>query len=107
MRVPVATKSHQYEVVLGHQFLTEAVEAFADILQKADKLFVFTDSNVWAAQESTSKQISLIILRSLFCPVVKHAKLLNNIMLLKHFYWNKNAHENHLFLPLEEEQLVI
>lgn len=48
MRVPVATKSHQYEVVLGHQFLTEAVEAFADKLQKADKLFVFTDVNVWA-----------------------------------------------------------
>lgn len=50
MRVPVATKSHQYEVVLGHQFLTEAVQAFADKLQKADKLIVFTDSNVWAAQ---------------------------------------------------------
>lgn len=50
MRVPVATKSHQYEVVLGHQFLTEAVEAFADKLQKADKLFVFTDVNVWVAQ---------------------------------------------------------
>lgn len=50
MRVPVATKSHQYEVVLGHQFLTEAVEAFADKLQKADKLIVFTDANVWAAQ---------------------------------------------------------
>ncbi|WP_341302304.1 3-dehydroquinate synthase [Lysinibacillus sp. FSL H8-0500] len=50
MRVPVATKSHQYEVVLGHQFLTEAIEAFADKLQKADKLIVFTDANVWAAQ---------------------------------------------------------
>ena len=86
MRVPVATKSHQYEVVLGHQFLTEAVEAFADKLQKADKLFVFTDVNVWAAQESTSKQISRTILRSLFCQVVKHAKPLINTTQLKHFY---------------------
>ncbi|MFJ7182695.1 3-dehydroquinate synthase [Lysinibacillus xylanilyticus] len=50
MRVPVATKSHQYEVVLGHNFLTEAVKEFDDKLQKADKLIVFTDANVWAAQ---------------------------------------------------------
>ena len=50
MRVPVATKSHQYEVVLGHQFLTEAVKSFDEKLQKADKLIVFTDANVWAAQ---------------------------------------------------------
>ncbi|GLC87063.1 3-dehydroquinate synthase [Lysinibacillus piscis] len=50
MRVPVATKSHQYEVVLGYQFLTEALQVFADKLQKADKLIVFTDEHVWAAQ---------------------------------------------------------
>ncbi|MFJ7661433.1 3-dehydroquinate synthase [Lysinibacillus sp. NPDC097162] len=50
MRVPVATKSHQYEVVLGHNFLAEAVKTFDDKLQKADKLIVFTDANVWAAQ---------------------------------------------------------
>lgn len=50
MRVPVATKSHQYEVVLGHNFLAEAVKAFDNKLQKADKLIVFTDANVWAAQ---------------------------------------------------------
>lgn len=50
MRVPVATKSHQYEVVLGHQFLSDAVKTFDEKLQKADKLIVFTDANVWAAQ---------------------------------------------------------
>lgn len=50
MRVPVATKSHQYEVVLGHQFLFEAVKTFDEKLQTADKLIVFTDANVWAAQ---------------------------------------------------------
>ena len=50
MRVPVATKSHHYEVVLGHQFLTEALQAFSDQLEKADRLIVFTDANVWAAQ---------------------------------------------------------
>ncbi|UED81808.1 3-dehydroquinate synthase [Lysinibacillus sp. CD3-6] len=50
MRVPVATKSHQYEVVLGHNFLAEAVETFDEKLQKADKIIVFTDANVWAAQ---------------------------------------------------------
>ncbi|AHN21305.1 3-dehydroquinate synthase [Lysinibacillus sphaericus] len=50
MRVPVATTSHQYEVVLGHNFLAEAVKTFDDKLQKADKLIVFTDANVWAAQ---------------------------------------------------------
>ncbi|MEK5231492.1 3-dehydroquinate synthase [Lysinibacillus sp. FSL K6-0232] len=50
MRVPVATKSHHYEVVLGHQFLTEAIQGFAHKLEKADKLIVLTDANVWAAQ---------------------------------------------------------
>ena len=50
MRVPVATKSHHYEVVLGYQFLTEAIQKFAPQLEKADKLFVFTDANVWATQ---------------------------------------------------------
>ncbi|KOS69158.1 3-dehydroquinate synthase [Lysinibacillus contaminans] len=50
MRVPVATKSHHYDVVLGHNFLAEAVKSFDDKLQKADKLIVFTDANVWAAQ---------------------------------------------------------
>lgn len=50
MRVPVATKSHQYDVVIGHDFLAEAVQSFDDQLQKADKLIVFTDANVWAAQ---------------------------------------------------------
>ncbi|QDQ02095.1 3-dehydroquinate synthase [Lysinibacillus fusiformis] len=50
MRVPVATKSHQYDVVLGHNFLAGAVKSFDDKLQKADKLIVFTDANVWAAQ---------------------------------------------------------
>lgn len=50
MRVPVATKSHQYEVVLGHNFLAEAVKTFDEKLQKADKIIVFTDANVWAAQ---------------------------------------------------------
>ncbi|WP_286923974.1 MULTISPECIES: 3-dehydroquinate synthase [Lysinibacillus] len=50
MRVPVTTKSHQYEVVLGHNFLANAVKSFEDKLQKADKLIVFTDVNVWAAQ---------------------------------------------------------
>lgn len=50
MRVPVATKSHHYDVVLGHDFLAEAVQSFDDKLQKADKLIVFTDANVWEAQ---------------------------------------------------------
>ncbi|MFJ7951339.1 3-dehydroquinate synthase [Lysinibacillus sp. NPDC096418] len=50
MRVPVATKSHYYDVVLGHDFLTEAVQSFDDKLQKADKLIVFTDANVWEVQ---------------------------------------------------------
>jgi len=50
MRVPVATKSHQYEIVLGYNFLAEAVKTFDEKLQKADKIIVFTDANVWAAQ---------------------------------------------------------
>ena len=50
MRVPVATKSHQYDVVIGHDFLAKAVQSFDNQLQKADKLIVFTDDNVWAAQ---------------------------------------------------------
>ncbi|ACA39548.1 3-dehydroquinate synthase [Lysinibacillus sphaericus] len=50
MRVPVATKSHHYEVLLGHRFLTEAIQTYADQLNKADKFFVFTDAHVWEAQ---------------------------------------------------------
>ena len=50
IRVPVETASHQYEVVIGNQFLTDAVKAFDHQLQKADKLFVLTDKNVWNAQ---------------------------------------------------------
>ena len=86
MRVPVATKSHQYEVVLGHQFLTEAVEAFADKLQKRISSLCLQMSMFGQHRESTSKQISRTILRSLFCQVVKHVKPLINTTQLKHFY---------------------
>ena len=50
IRVPVETASHQYEVVIGNEFLSEAIHAFDTQLQKADKLFVLTDEHVWAAQ---------------------------------------------------------
>lgn len=50
IRVPVETASHQYEVVIGNEFLAEAIHAFDAQLQKADKLFVLTDEHVWAAQ---------------------------------------------------------
>lgn len=52
IRVPVETTSHQYEVVIGNKFLTEAIHAFDAQLKKADRLFVLTDKNVWAAQEA-------------------------------------------------------
>lgn len=56
IRVPVETPSHQYEVVIGHQFLTEAIHAFDAQIQKADKLFVLTDANVWQQQSDYFKQ---------------------------------------------------
>lgn len=55
-RVPVETASHKYEVVIGHQFLTEAIHAFDAQLKKADKLFVLTDKNVWASQGNYFKE---------------------------------------------------
>lgn len=49
-KVRVETTSHQYDVVIGHNFLTEAIHTFDEQLQKADKLFVLTDENVWSSQ---------------------------------------------------------
>ncbi|RUL55477.1 3-dehydroquinate synthase [Lysinibacillus antri] len=51
MRIPVNTASHQYEVVIGSAVLKMAVQSFDEKLQKADQLIVFTDENVWEAQQ--------------------------------------------------------
>lgn len=49
MRIPVNTASHKYEVVIGNNILTSAVESLHEQLPKVDKIIVFTDENVWAA----------------------------------------------------------
>jgi len=50
MKIPVNTASHQYEVVIGNNILTSAIESLSEQLPKADKIIVFTDQNVWEAQ---------------------------------------------------------
>lgn len=50
MKIPVNTASHQYEVVIGNNILTSAIESFHENIKIADKLIVFTDENVWEAQ---------------------------------------------------------
>ena len=43
------TASHQYEVVIGNNILTSAIESLHEQLPKVDRIFVFTDKNVWEA----------------------------------------------------------
>lgn len=50
MKIPVHTASHQYDVLFGHSFLTEAFESLRHITTKADRIIVLTDEHVWAAQ---------------------------------------------------------
>lgn len=50
MKIPVNTASHQYEVAIGNNILTNSVESICNKLAKADKIVVFTDQNVWDAQ---------------------------------------------------------
>ena len=50
MKIPVNTASNQYEVVIGSNILTSAIESLHEQLLRADKIIVFTDQNVWRAQ---------------------------------------------------------
>jgi len=52
MRIPVNTKSHSYEVLIGNGILRSACESLKEKIEKADKLVVFTDENVWQAQQN-------------------------------------------------------
>lgn len=56
MRIPVNTKSHQYEVIIGSDILTEAIQSLDEKLKKADRYIVFTDENVWEAQGARFKE---------------------------------------------------
>lgn len=56
MRIPVNTASHSYEVVIGNNILNTAISSFNSLLDKADKLIVFTDENVWNAQKDYFEQ---------------------------------------------------
>ena len=49
MRIPVNTASHQYEVVIGNNILTNAIASLHEQLPKVDKIIVLTDKNVWEA----------------------------------------------------------
>ena len=101
------TKSHHYDVMLGHRFLAEAVKSFDDKLQKADKLIVFTDVNVWAAQGDYFKANFPYDFEVFVLPGGEACKTFENIMQHKLFYLNKNAHVNHSFLHLVAVQLGI
>ncbi|GEK35172.1 3-dehydroquinate synthase [Kurthia sibirica] len=48
MRIPVATPSHNYDVVIGAHHITTALYDLQDKIDEADQLIVFTDENVWA-----------------------------------------------------------
>ena len=48
--IRVNTKTHQYNVLFGHSFIREAFESLQDVTRTADRIFVLTDENVWAAQ---------------------------------------------------------
>ncbi|MFC5559653.1 3-dehydroquinate synthase [Ureibacillus thermophilus] len=52
MQIPVNAKSHSYEVLIGSGILRSACESLKDKIEKADKLVVFTDENVWQAQQN-------------------------------------------------------
>ncbi len=56
MKIPVNTASHSYEVIIGSNILHTAFDSFDEIIKKADKLFVFTDENVWNAQGDYFKE---------------------------------------------------
>lgn len=53
MNIPVETPSHQYEVRIGDHNLTADIQSIDPIIQKADKLIVLTDENVWQLHEET------------------------------------------------------
>lgn len=56
MRIPVNTESHSYEVFIGSGILSTACENLKEQFEKADKLVVFTDENVWKAQKDYFKK---------------------------------------------------
>lgn len=56
MKIPVNTASHQYEVTIGNEILTTAIESYGNLIKKADKLFVLTDKNVWDNQGTYFKE---------------------------------------------------
>src|ERR1700748_512284 len=56
MRIPVNTPSHSYEVIIGSEILHKAVQSFDEKIKKADRLIVFTDENVWNAQQNYFEQ---------------------------------------------------
>ncbi|MBS7345072.1 MAG: 3-dehydroquinate synthase [Caryophanon sp.] len=48
--IRVNTKTHPYNVLFGHSFIREAFTSLQDVTRTADRIFVLTDENVWAAQ---------------------------------------------------------
>jgi len=56
MRIPVNTQSHSYEVFIGSGILRTACDSLKEKIEKADKLVVFTDENVWQAQQQYFKE---------------------------------------------------
>lgn len=55
MKIPVRASSHTYDVVIGQHILQSAVKELDSIISKAEQLVVFTDENVWKAQQDYFK----------------------------------------------------
>lgn len=51
MNIPVRAASHSYEVTIGKQILADAFKQYSRLFEKADKVIVLTDENVWRTNE--------------------------------------------------------
>ena len=51
MKIQVNAATSQYDVTIGPNILAATLKEYEHILQKADRIVLLTDENVWAAHE--------------------------------------------------------
>lgn len=91
MKIPVNTASHQYDVTIGNEILTTAMESYKDIINKADKLFVLTDENVWNNQGTYFKDHFPYPFEVFVMPAGEECKSFDNFKRVHTFLIEKNG----------------
>lgn len=94
MRIPVHTTSHQYEVIIGSNILTETIHSLDAKLKRADRYIVFTDENVWAAQGARFEESFPYPFDVFVMPSGEACKSFDNFQQAHTFLLDKNSTRN-------------